>query len=269
MFNFAKKAALLGVFAMAAGAMFANTSDAMTAKAKKDGCCAEKSDVYYGSRKGGFAISFGATPVINFVGNMFNGNTKNEFEGFKGLSSDLFGGLTMSGKYMVADKWAVTLNLGFDNSSKTSYSYKPEEHKSDEKVQSTTKTASREVMVMVGGQYLLRPGKRLQPVLGLNLVYVYGNSDFTKYSNEDDSKLDKTTGVPSHTIGLLGNVGVEYFICRNISLSATVDLGVARTMNRKKLTVDSDADSYNQKDYKETTFKTGQFGGNLGLNFYF
>ncbi len=269
MFNFVKKAALLSVFAMAAGTMFATTSDAVSAKSKKGDCCTEKKDVYYGSKKGGFAISFGATPVINFVGNMFNGSTKNEFEGFKGLSSDLFGGLTMSGKYMVADKWAVTLNLGFNNKSEKSYTYKEEEHASDEKVEYTMKTAKREVMVMVGGQYLLRPGKRLQPVLGLNLVYVYGNSDFTKYNNEDDSKKDWSKGVPSHTIGLLGNVGVEYFICHNISLSATVDLGVARTMNRKKVTEDSSADSYNQKVQKETTFKTGQFGGNLGLNFYF
>ncbi len=269
MFNFAKKAALLGVFAMAAGAMFANSTDAMTARAKKGDCCTEKKDVYYGSQKGGFAISFGATPVINFVGNLFNGNTKNEFEGFKGLSSDLFGGLTMSGKYMVADQWAVTLNLGFNNESKTTYKYTEETHKSDEKVASTKKEAKREVMVMVGGQYLLRPGKRLQPILGLNLVYVYGNSNFTKYNDEKESKNDWSNGVPSHTIGLLGNVGVEYFLCRNISLSATVDLGVARTMNRNKKTVDSDSDSYNQKDYKKTTFKTGQFGGNLGLNFYF
>ena len=47
---------------------------------------------YYGARKGGFALSFGADPIVNFVGNMFNGTTKQEFEGFKGLGSDLFNG---------------------------------------------------------------------------------------------------------------------------------------------------------------------------------
>lgn len=35
-------------------------------------CARKVSETYYGATKGGFAISFGADPVINFVGNMFN-----------------------------------------------------------------------------------------------------------------------------------------------------------------------------------------------------
>ena len=57
-------------------------------------------DKYYGAKEGGFAISFGADPVINFVGNMFNGTQDQKFDGFKGLNNDLFNGATITGKYM-------------------------------------------------------------------------------------------------------------------------------------------------------------------------
>ena len=78
---------------------------------------------YYGARQGGFAISFGADPVVNFIGNMFNGTTDQSFEGFKGLGSDLFKGATISGKYMLKDDVAITLGLGFNNESTKNHIY--------------------------------------------------------------------------------------------------------------------------------------------------
>lgn len=70
-------------------------------------CARKASETYYGATKGGFAISFGADPVINFVGNMFNGTNDQKFDGFKGLGSDLFNGATISGKYMLEDDLAL------------------------------------------------------------------------------------------------------------------------------------------------------------------
>lgn len=220
---------------------------------------------YYGARQGGFAISFGADPVVNFVGNMFNGTTDQRFEGFKGLGTDLFNGATISGKYMLKDDVAITLGLGFNNESTKNHIY---DYKDQEKETAVKTNASHNFMMLVGMQKLLYPGKRLQPILGINLAYCYSNADYDRFDNKEGQKI--YNGHPSHTFGLLGNVGVEYFLLRNISLSATVDLGVCKTWTKDTHTGEKDNDSnYSRVNTSSYELKTGQFGGNLAMNFYF
>lgn len=231
-------------------------------KSKKKARQSLEEEKYYGARQGGFAISFGANPVIDFVGNMFNGTTKQSFEGFKGLGTDLFSGATMTGKYMLRDNVALTLGLGFDNNKTTRHTYGEE----DKETQVKTDGNSR-FMLMVGGQYLLRPGKRLQPLLGVNLAYGYSNLQYTHTDNKEEGTKDTETKNPANTFGLLGNIGVEYYITKAISLSATVDLGVSKTWTNKK---DDDGENkYSHLESTECKVKTGQFGGNLAINFYF
>ena len=59
--------------------------------------------VYYGPQKGDFALSFNAVPIVNFIGNMFNGNTDNSLTGFTG---------SFAGKYFVGDQFAITAGIG-------------------------------------------------------------------------------------------------------------------------------------------------------------
>ena len=69
---------------------------------------------WYGSKEGGFAITFNANPVIHWVGNLFNGNTNNELEEFNGI--DKFdGGHSITGKYFLKDNWALDLGFGINN----------------------------------------------------------------------------------------------------------------------------------------------------------
>ena len=69
---------------------------------------------YYGSKEGGFAITFNANPVLNYIGNMFNGTQHNSVEPFEGLDSDnLFGGTTITGKYFLKDNIAIVGGFGF------------------------------------------------------------------------------------------------------------------------------------------------------------
>lgn len=224
---------------------------------------------YYGARKGGFALSFGADPVINFVGNMFNGTTKQEFEGFKGLGSDLFNGATISGKYMLKDDMAITLGLGFNNEATKQHEY--EYYSSDKEKETAVKTnASHNFMLLAGVQKLLLPGQRLQPVLGLNIAYCYSNIDYNRYDDKTSGGRNIYNGHPAHTLGLLGNVGVEYFLTRNISLSATVDLGICKTWTKETHDGEKDKnDNYSRESSSSYQLKTGQFGGNLAMNFYF
>ena len=90
---------------LAAVAVFA-TANAQNAQEEK----------WYGSKEGGFAITFNANPVLNYVGNMFNGNTNNSLAPFEGLDSDnLFGGTTITGKYFLKDDLALVVGFGFNN----------------------------------------------------------------------------------------------------------------------------------------------------------
>lgn len=220
---------------------------------------------YYGSRQGGFAISFGANPIIDFVGNMFNGTTNQGFEGFQGLSTDLFSGATLTSKYMLRDNVALTLGLGFDNSKKTKHNYADEENKEKE-TQVKTDGDSR-FMLMIGGQYLLRPGKRLQPVFGINIAYGHSNLQYSHIENKGEGEKNSRKDNPANTLGLLGNIGVEYYITKSISLSATADLGVCKTWTKK--TENNGEKKYSRLESTECKLKTGQFGGNLAINFYF
>ena len=225
------------------------------------------SEKYYGARQGGFAISFGADPIINFVGNMFNGTTDQKFEGFKGLGSDLFNGATISGKYMLKDDIALTLGLGFNNEATKSHIY---DYKDNEDEVAVRTNASHNFMLLVGAQKLLFPGKRLQPILGLNLAYCYSNANYDRNDDKTSNGKNIYNGHPSHTFGLLGNVGVEYFLSRNISLSATVDLGICKTWTKDTHSGEKDSDhNYSRISSSSYELKTGQFGGNLAMNFYF
>ena len=61
-------------------------------------------DKWYGSKEGGFALTFNANPVLNYVGNMFNGNTNNSLDDFEGVDGKgLFNGTTITGKYFLQD----------------------------------------------------------------------------------------------------------------------------------------------------------------------
>ena len=227
--------------------------------------CAQ--DKYYGAKEGGFAISFGADPVINFVGNMFNGTTDQRFDGFKGLGSDLFNGATITGKYMLKDNVAIDLGIGFNNEATKNFSYNDPSN-SDKKTNINTK-GDRNFMLKAGVQYLLRPGKRLQPIMGLDIAYCHSNGYERNEDNTDGGNTIYKSS-PAHTFGLLANVGVEYYITTNISLSATMDLGICKTWTKGHYENSGDKDSeVNHVVRTDYGLKTGQFGGNLGLNFYF
>lgn len=225
---------------------------------------AQSNEKYYGAREGGFAITFNANPLINFAGNMFNGTQNNRIEDFNGLKNDLFGGVTMTGKYFLSDDLALDLGFGFDNVYKRTNEYSGSDN---EKVSYWERKSSTSFMAKAGFNFLLRPGKRLQPIMGLDLVYVHKNN-FTYAKNERNNE-DRYQSTPSNALGLLGSVGVEYFIAKQISVGATVDLGVAKVWNREH--VDTDNSDYDYSRITDTTtgIKTGNFGGNLSLNFYF
>ena len=93
------------------------------------------------------------------------------------------------------------------------------------------------------------------------------NKNFEKQDDRTEINADYNHKVPVSTLGLIANLGVEFFLCKSISLSALLDLGLVGTYTRQKID-DWDGD-YSYVTAKQTKFVTGKMGGNLVINFYF
>lgn len=234
-----------------------------TASAKKNRVnSVDTSDVYYGAQAGGFALSFGAAPVLNFVGNMFNGTTSQRFDGLGGLNSIYYDGVTMSGKYYFLDNLALTTQFGFNCQGQGDYSYADSKATKPSEIQ---RSGTNSFLAVVGAQYLLRPGKRLQPVLGAGVMYAYANKGYDHTESTDNpSSVDES---PTNALGIVANVGVEFFIWKAVSLSATVDLGLNGSWTKSRF-IDGTT-NYKRQTGSTVNFVTGRVGGNLALNFYF
>jgi hypothetical protein len=228
--------------------------------------------VYYGPQQGSFAVSFSALPVVNFVGNMFNGTVKQTFNTNFGLQENFFDGSTLDVKYYVSDRWGITIGAGFNCFKGTAFGYSTEAGKENELV-SKNISAERSVMLTLGAQYLLRPGRRLQPVLGARLMYAFNNN----VSKGVDMVLTDQTAKessPTSVFGIIGDLGVEFFFCKNVSLGAVANLGLGCTAKKEKYNGPDPSkpdERLNEarKTSSSSAFATGSIGGNLSLNFYF
>ena len=112
------------------------------------------------------------------------------------------------------------------------------------------------------------------------MFYQHTNAwNFTKVTDGDNK--DKTiynntisaAGGATNAVGLIFNVGVEYFVFPQISLGANIDLGVARrwvkATQENELTPDDKSVNYARVSSKNLNFATQKFGANVTLNFYF
>ena len=233
-------------------------------------------DTYYGSKEGGFAITIGARPIIDYVGNLFNDCQDNSL-------SELGG--SIAGKYFLNDNLALTAELNIDNSQKTKFYYG--NYNEPEDITSKKGDVNNDFTLGIGGQYLLRPGKRLQPFVGASILYGRTNKyDFNKEleykfnnNNNKQEKSLKKNGARSNMFGLMANIGVEYFFMKNISISTELGLGVHCTTYKnfvKFKTNDDDITkeeiekmNYNKKTDREVALCKSLNNGNIALNFYF
>lgn len=236
-------------------------------------------DKWYGSKEGGFAITFNANPVINYAGNMFNGNTHNTLEDFNGVDQGLFGGTTITGKYFLKDNLAIDFGFGFNNNYKVINTFAVDDQ--DKVVSYTRGTENNKTTTafhLKGGiEYRMFPGQRLQPIFGADVVFQHTNKWSYTYFEEDvaghDSGDYTYAGNPTNTLGLMLNAGVEYFIIPQISLGANLNFGVGKTWEWEskdnKPEGDGAAKNFSHIKNKTTWLKTGNVGANVTLNFYF
>lgn len=170
-----------------------------------------QTETYYGAQKGDFSFSIDAKPVIDFAGNIFNGNLSNELK-VENLSN------AISAKYFLGDKFALTAGLSINNSKTKTFNYEEDGFNADgtpngnpvdvnagkyEKLTSEVSEISREWTIGLGAQYYLRPGKRLQPFVGAGIYFGKQTGTYTitdkfayTYETPDGFEMDPTTGAP-------------------------------------------------------------------------
>lgn len=243
-----------------------------------------QTETYYGGKKGSFAITVGADPVINYVGNMFNGTQDNSLSNLGG---------TLAVKWYTGNQFALKAGLGFNNYKYTDFEYNPEDDDYKEIISKKTE-GSRNFLLSIGAEYHFRPGRRMQPFIGADIFcgreneYTVSKDYDAKYEEEDrwgDSyevrQYDAIAknSEPINTFGAVVNLGVECFLSKNISISAALDLGVKsstyktiskfETDDRDISNKEIEALNYKIKTGRSTVFATGLMNGNIAFNFYF
>lgn len=215
----------------------------------------------FGSKKGGFAVSFGLQPVVNFVGNMFNNSSNLKLSSVGGVANSFYSGATLSGKYFLTDRLSLDAGLGINCLGTKKYSYS-----GDSSMNKKTSTGSNDLMFTLGMQFYFRKGKRVQPFLGIDALYAHANDGYEKADDivNSTATLQKS---PSNTFGVIADLGVEIFVCRCVSFRLGADLGWAHTV--AKQTKKSESEDYSRVASSSTRFATGMTGADIALNFYF
>ena len=253
-------------------------------------------------KAGSWALSINANPFLN-PGYIFDDY---DAGGGVGGSAYLSPVLSIAGKYMVTDNLGIRLNIGwlYNLESEGAYIRDDMAYKADR--QSTAKVVDRRNYHNAGASFNVaaeyRIGKRrVQGVVGGGLIYAfnyfginysYGNaitpenpSPSYNYSGPYRDGFSSTRylrqfyGNPTHYLGLMGFVGVEWFISPWFSLGAEVNVAAVYNWTQKLY---YEAEGFNQKTKQQETwreeiapsshgftFGTGNFGANFNLTFYF
>ncbi len=229
---------------------------AATATFAQDGLTSKKGEAYL-PEAGDWSIGIDANPLINYVGNLANGNTGNSFGGatwFDGSRGD-FPAQTIYGKYFKDEKTAyrAMLRIGFGSSksgvvnnyyadSLSSYQGSTTEYIDE------TKNASRQITLGFGLEKR-RGNTRIQGVYGAQLMIGFGGSSTTNtyglgyaanttysetsgyiinagYGAERNLKVDNGS---TFMVGLQGFIGVEWFFAPKVSLGAEYSWGLSMT----------------------------------------
>ncbi|NQW41890.1 MAG: hypothetical protein HQ463_00460 [Bacteroidetes bacterium] len=182
---------------------------------------------------GEYAIGFGANPVFNYFGNMFNGSGNNSSPSptFATPNQNLFF------KYMKSNNTAyrVYFRLGLNsNTIKSNVVDKTSGALVNSTVVDVQKTKNNTIGLGFGIEKR-KGATRLQGIYGCEAFinntsgfdskYTFGN----KIENEDSGKVRTTliNSASNFTIGLRGFVGIEYFIAPKISIGGELGYGAS------------------------------------------
>lgn len=270
----------------------------------------EKAPKVYLPEKGDWSISFDVAPILKYAGNLFNGNTNNTLESLGGQpitdgmdgykKEDIAPNISISGKYMLTNEWALRANVGFMVRSNTTQAYVQDDKAaelnplSDAKVIDYKTDQKHGASLLLGAEY--RKGKkRVQGVFGAGLLfglqktqtsYKYGNeltdlnqAPTSAWNNGADYRIDTQKTASDVFVGLAGSAGVEWFVAPKISLGAEVNLSLYYIFGGQEWTTSTGYNTVLSKVEQRTDisspgndsfrFGTHNLGGSMHISFYF
>ncbi|MCB0767269.1 MAG: hypothetical protein KDB95_08675 [Flavobacteriales bacterium] len=276
---------------------------AMTASAQTGEITSNRGENWL-SQSGDWGLTFEATPLINFAGNLFNGNTNNGGVGLNNFFSSTSSSgsqVVIGGKKLIDANTAYRgrVRIGFGSSKETSLvdvaplpNPLPTFPNPIPQVEDVMK--SNYMAVQLGAGIEKRVGStRVVGVYGGELNIGLGSSKTTyEYGNalSNDNQGSRPTEMKDgsvFSIGLNGFAGVEWFAAPKISLSGEYTWGLAMmsegfgetttehwvpsTTTPNTGSVQSVTVEGGPYDTKNNSFgiDTGVSGARIGINFYF
>ncbi len=272
-----------------------------------------KQEKQYLPEEGDWAIGIDVVPVLQYIGNAFNGNTDNKIEYLGGEpfinnstrfnSRSLMPDVSLQGKYMLTDEWALRANVGLMFRSIYDNRYTKDDQAtmlnplSENKVVDKAHRWRNGMSVMAGAEYR-KGNRRVQGVFGFGLLFAFQNDKTTySYGNNmtlinqtpttsfdgiysDNYRITKNNGNGSDFYtGITGSAGFEWFIAPKISLGAEVNLSLYYIFGNQNYI---EKEGYNASTgkiekrtelisprYREFYIGTESLGGSLNMTFYF
>ncbi len=258
----------------------------------------------YLPQAGSWGFTLNANPFLNLA---YIFNFDDDY--FIGGQAYLQPLLSIAGKYMITDEIGVRVNIGwlYRFRSEGTYSRDDMAYRADR--QSIAQVVDRRNFHNAGASFSAaaeyRIGKRrVQGVVGGGLIYAfdytslrysYGNAissenpspSFTAFEYEGPARegfsstryLKKFYESPTHYFGLMGFIGVEWFISPWFSLGAEINVAAVYNWSQKLY---YEAEGFNDRTKQRETwrkevaprshgfdFGVGNIGANFNLTFYF
>lgn len=266
----------------------------------------------YLPEKGDIAIGVDVAPLFRYVGNLFNNSTNNTLESLGGepFTEDIDGfniddiapDVSIMGKYMLTNSWAVRANVGLMIRSNTSRAYVVDDAAilnnplSEDKLIDKRNIQRHGMSAMLGAEYH-KGNRRIQGIFGAGLLvgfnksvtsYTYANA-LTTINQQPSSAWDtmesngyrtlKNKTVSNLFFGIYGSVGVEWFVAPKVALGAEVDLSLYYVRGGQEYTFSegynkllNEVDTrYDIESPGDRAFRLGieNLGGSLYMSFYF
>lgn len=259
----------------------------------------------YLPQAGSWGFTINANPFLNLA-YIFGFDETNGFVGGQAYLQPL---LSVAGKYMITDNLGVRMNVGwlYRFRSQGAYSRDDMAYRADR--QSIAQVVDRRNAHNAGASFSAaaeyRIGKRrVQGVVGGGLIYAfnyadvrytYGNAispenpspSFTNFEYSGPSRegfsstryLKQFYNAPTHYFGLMGFLGVEWFISPWFSLGAEINVAAVYNWTQKLYYEAEGFNSYTkqQETWRQEVaprshgfdFGIGNIGANFNLTFYF
>ena len=233
-------------------------------------------------KSGDYGIGIDAVPVVDFVldkTRIFSNSAPSS----AGSIINFYNPFTISGKYMTSDNTAFRglLSLGYNSETKKNFVPKVGST-SGEKVEDANRSSDLFVYIQAGKQFY-RGNRNLRGFYGYDgiLGITRENMKSNSYGNDLSVNNSASRVVSSHSgteisLGARVFVGAEYYLIKNLSLSAELGYGLLYMMNGGGSSTSEKFEGGEVKSEttelagsSEFTLNTDAMNSKIMLNFYF